>query len=199
MNFQPAQMPHRSVFNRLLSNCLGALAAAELVNSASEKYPALVTACPSTPDRMRITKQVLPALAMYHAMLSKGIECTAALQLLEPVVLEAYFGRLRRGLVLFSKLPLDPFTVLRPALRRMVRPVEGYSGDVIENSRYRLVVHTRQCAILDALRYLGAPELAIVFCASDDWLVSALPRVRWLRTTTLAMSGPHCDFHWERA
>jgi hypothetical protein len=120
------------------------------------------------------------------------------LHLLEPVLLQVYFGFLRQGLVMFSKLPFDPFPILRPALRFMAQPAAPLAGQVIVDSPQRLIVHTFRCPILEALQTFHATELTSVFCASDDWLASALPRIRWLRTTTLGRGGALCDFHWER-
>lgn len=197
----PTPLPHRATFMRLLSAPLAPQAAGDLVRTAERLYPRLLAVCPANPDRPRLEKMVLPALALYRSLREDGIEPQAALGLLQPVVLETYFGRLRRGLQMFERLtrlwPVDLFQLLRPALRQMAVSTEGSPPVFEEDTPTRMVMYAHRCTIVDTLRALDAPELAPLFCASDDWLSAALPRIRWLRTTTLARGGPYCDFHWE--
>lgn len=192
-------LPGQKKLIHLLVSPLGEPAASQIVHAAAGRYPALLAACPPSPDPVRLTKQVLPILALYQVLQSQGMARAEALAILEPVVLEAYFGFLRQGLAAFGRLPINTFSILRPALQMMARPVNERSGRVIEDNPQRLVVHTYVCPILEALKTYDAPELTVVFCASDDWLAATMPRIRWLRTTTLGRGGAQCDFHWERS
>ena len=201
--FNLMSFPFEKTFRRRLAAVLPPETAERVLRAANTCYGSQLSTSPGLRTSPRMAKQVLPMLALYQA-LTQGevLEPAAALRLLEPVFLETYFGTLRHGLLLFSqainKLPVQPFSLLRSSLRRMCLAEEGTDPVIIDDSQQKLIVHCRRCPILEALRADGAPELTSLFCASDDLLASALPRIRWLRSTTLAQGGEFCDFHWER-
>ncbi len=45
---------------------------------------------------------------------------------------------------------------------------------------------------------ISLPELTPVFCATDDWLSAAMPKISWKRTQTLGLGCELCDFCWCR-
>jgi hypothetical protein len=189
-------LPHRKAFTGLLTRAIPFGEAVALIEAASEKYPYLLDSLPIRSPRSRLERRVLPILALYQACLDRGMESPAALVLIQPVMLEAYFGHLHRGITLLNRLPVDMFTLLRPLLRKMAASECG--AELIADTPTNFEFHAHQCAIWDTLKALDTPELTLLFCASDDWLAEALPRLLWLRTTTLAQGGSFCDFHWAR-
>lgn len=196
-------LPHEKSFRRMLAASLPPSTVERIIRAGGERYTDLRAAHPGIQAQARLEKQVLPILALYQTLVNdEGLKQSEALDLLQPALLETYFGSLRHSLLLFNQwiahLPVQPFALLRPVVRRMCMTAEGTHPVIIEDSAQKLIIHSRRCPVLDALRALGAPELTALFCASDDWLASAMPRIRWLRSTTLARGGEWCDFHWER-
>lgn len=196
-------LAHAKTFERLLAAALSAQAAVEILSAAEERCRDLLTAWPGLEAGPRMRKQVLPTLALYQALiLDAHLEKAEALDLLQPVFLETYFGFTRRGLLacnrLLARLPLHPFPLLRPLIRAMCLAEKETRPEILVDNARSLIVHSRRCPILEKLSEMGAPELTLLFCASDDWLAGAMPGVRWRRTTTLARGGDHCDFDWER-
>jgi hypothetical protein len=57
-----------------------------------------------------------------------------------------------------------------------------------------------RCFYVDATEAYGSPELAVVFCALDDFSSDALgPGVASVRAQTLAQGGDKCVFRFRRA
>jgi|AGTN01.3.fsa_nt_gi hypothetical protein len=52
-----------------------------------------------------------------------------------------------------------------------------------------------RCVYLDTLTTLGCPELCTAFCKNDEITFVALePKIKFVRTETLATGGDCCDF-----
>jgi hypothetical protein len=196
-------LPHAKTFERLLAAALSPQTAAEILSAAEKRCRAMLTARPVLETGPHMRKQVLPTLALYQALiLDAHLEKVQALDLLQPVFLETYFGLPRRGLLAFNRLltrlPLQPFPLLRPLIRAMCLAEKETRPEILVDNDHSLIVHSRRCPILEKLTELGAPELTLLFCASDDWLAASIPGMHWRRTTTLARGGDRCDFDWER-
>jgi hypothetical protein len=135
---------------------------------------------------------------VYRALFNLTPDTTSRLAIVEKLFRADFFREMSIGISLLNYLP-DPFPLIRPVLRLMTRQqyLPG-SQIVVEDSPNCFAIDTNQCFILDVLTALNARELTVLFCNTDDWLSEALPRIHWLRTTTLARGGKKCDFRWCR-
>ena len=193
-------MKYLKQWRRMLTEGYGEARAGEVTARMRACYNALLRAhahVKTRPLRAQLTDLVLPGLALYQTLREEaGRE--AALAECERLFRAVFFARERRLVPLLNLLP-DPFPLLRPALRAMCRNtyLPG-STVVVLDSPDCFAVNTYRCFLLDTLTDAGAPELAPLFCKTDDWLAELLPKVRWLRTGTLAQGADACDFRWCR-
>jgi hypothetical protein len=102
-----------------------------------------------------------------------------------------------KGIQFLNNLLPDPFLVIRPVLQMMVKFSDLPNGqEIIQDDKDCFAINVYQCFINDALVKANTPELTPVFCATDDWLSTAMPKIGWQRTQTLGCGGDHCDFYW---
>jgi hypothetical protein len=142
---------------------------------------------------------IAPGLALYQTLLAGSNASQETILAEVETLFEASFFVTERRLVRLLNLLPNPFPLVRLALRQMT--VDHYlpgASEVIEDSPDCFAANTTRCFILDTLTQHGAPELTRLYCKTDDWLAAALPKVRWLRTQTLADGGDLCDFRWCR-
>lgn len=195
-------MKHLRAWQRLLAKSRGKAKAADLAARMRARYESLYqshTHITSRPLRTQLTGLILPGLALYQTLLADlWNDHEAALAETEALFHAELFKREQKLIPLLNVLP-NPFPLLRPALRQMCRNtyLPG-STEVVEDSPDCFAVNTYRCFTLDALTEAGAPELAPLYCKTDDWLAALLPKVRWLRTGTLARGTDVCDFRWCR-
>jgi hypothetical protein len=195
-------MRYLGKWQRMLAGSRGKTSALVLAARIRARYDSLVSShahVRARPLRAQLRDLVLPGLALYLTLREDAdLSQEEALAACERLFLAAFFPVERKLIPLLNALP-DPFPVLRPALRRMTR--ETYapgSTKVVEDSPDCFAVDTYRCFILDTLTAAGAPELAPLFCKTDDWLAELLPKVRFVRAGTLAGGAVCCDFRWCR-
>lgn len=150
--------------------------------------------------RSRLENDILPALALYGALLAAGRDQDAALAEIE-ACFKAAMSPLMTPVRLMARLP-DPFPLFKWANRQMAfggQTSGAWQASLVEDSPDRLAYEIRRCFILDTLMAYGAPELAPLFCKTDDWMMEALPpSIGWFRNRTLGRGDPVCDFDWRR-
>jgi hypothetical protein len=195
-------MRYRRKWLSKLAESRGGTRSLELVAGIRARYKALLrdhAHVKTRYQRAQLRNLVLPGLALYLTLREDDRKTQEdALVVCETLFREAFFPFERRFIPLLNVLP-DPFPLLRPALRWMCR--ETYlpgSTQVVMDTPDCFAVDTFRCFILDTLTAAGAPELAPLFCKTDDWLAELLPKVIWKRTGTLAAGADACDFRWSR-
>ena len=94
----------------------------------------------------------------------------------------------------------------RPALRRVFLrgfgmvgakvfgPEAGFEQELHEVSGTHLSMDILDCPYVKHCRLAGAPELAPLFCANDDYAYGNLPGIAFARKGTLARGDARCDF-----
>jgi hypothetical protein len=146
-----------------------------------------------------IFQRLLPLFCIYQSLLDNNIDKKEAIHVVEILLRETFFSTQLSGIRLLNQILPDPFPVIKPALRYMTRFSDLPSGQEIKlDDENCFAINVYQCFIHDTLIELEAPELTPVFCASDDWLSEAMPKVEWRRTQTLGRGGEMCDFCWCR-
>jgi hypothetical protein len=193
-------MKYLRQWQRIMAENRGEKQNADLTMRMRTRYKALLHShahITSRPLRAQLTGLVLPGLALYQTLLEEAEgDRERALAETETLFHATLFRRERKLIPLLNILP-DPFPLLRPALRQMTRNtyLPG-STEVVEDTADCFAVNTYRCFVLDTFTGAGAPELTALYCKTDDWLAELLPKVRWLRTETLARGADVCDFRW---
>lgn len=151
------------------------------------------------PHKKQLINMIFPILAVYLAMKNNHLTQQNALQDVEDLVRETFFSTQLSGIRLINRILPDPFPVIKPALRIMMHFSDLPAGQEIkQDDKNCFAIHVYQCFIHDTLKEHHAPELTPVFCATDDWLSAAMPKIQWQRTQTLGIGGEMCDFCWCR-
>lgn len=194
--------PHIRKWTKIINKNHSPAAADRLIKQIEQRFIVLLAAQPSLPNRFlqaQWEQLIAPGLALYQTHLAEdGADPESVLNEVQALFRASFFRTERRLLRLLNLLP-EPFPLVRLALRQMTANhyLPGAS-QVVEDSRDCFAANTTRCFILDTLSKYGAPELTPLYCMTDDWLAESLPKVRWLRTQTLANGGKLCDFCWCR-
>ena len=195
------KFPSHRRWLRLLSQRYSSQIAESLLLAASQNYQSYLSQNSNQNKRFQpiIRTRVFPVLAIYQAMLEHHFEQKIAIHELEQLFMDMYFSVQLKGIRFLNRILWNPFFVIKPFLRLMIRFSDLPEGQEIQHDTlncYAIDVH--QCFIFDTLKAMNAPELTTVFCASDDWLSAAMPKIDWQRTQTLGRGGEKCDFCWCR-
>ena len=198
----PDRMPRRAAVQRELLKLKGDEAAGQLTAAAQEIYRDLYKARSrflSPAVNIHVTSNMLPALALYRALLDAGDSQEEALGVVD-TILEAETRRLVRivRLVKYFPEPFKVFGFLQRWVARIGFPPEGWDIRYLQDDNQRVAYNIRRCVYVDVLTRFGAPELAPLFCKSDDRMFASMPEsIRWQRTGTMANGAEYCDFRWD--
>ncbi|MBE0685333.1 MAG: L-2-amino-thiazoline-4-carboxylic acid hydrolase [Anaerolineaceae bacterium] len=194
-------IPSHRKWLRLLSQRYSCQIAESLLLSASQYYQSCLNDNLDQNKRFHpiIRTRVLPVLALYHAMLDHHFDQKTAMHDLELLFVDMYFSVQLQGIRFLNRTLPNPFFVIKPFLRLMIRFSDLPEGQEIQqDTSVCFAIDVHQCFIFDTLRAMNAPELTTVFCASDDRLSAEMNKIEWRRTQTLGRGGEKCDFCWWR-
>jgi hypothetical protein len=201
--FAPRRMPHLDVWQRGLAKTHGEVQAAMLAARVQARYDELYAHRPVFSNwalRAHLERRILPGVALYQVLFQEIRDRHAALAQVE-ALFETGFARTRKLMPLLARLP-DPFATLRAVARLVVRlgfPRQGWEIEVSEDTPRSFAFSVHRCFYLNVLMTYGAPELARLYCKTDDLLFSQLPSsITWARTGTLGRGDAACDFRWCR-
>jgi hypothetical protein len=193
---------HLGIWKRILSQRRAPAVAEALIGHIERELSQLQASQPRMANpylQAQWDDLIAPGLALYRVLSAEGTQDREAVLAEVEVLFEAsFFVRERKMVKLLNLIP-DPFPLVRLGLRSMTKNhyLPGAS-EVIEDSKDCFAVNTTRCFIMDTLTKYGAPELTSLYCKTDDWLAAEVPKVRWLRTKTLANGDELCDFRWCR-
>lgn len=145
-----------------------------------------------------LTKNILPAIALYDALLHRGLSKEEALDSIECFYKIVY----KKTAFMYSLLGRIPFffQLLRKLTTRSMSvtyPKEGWTTVWIENSNKQISFDVNKCFYQDILKSYEREELLKCFCQIDDDVYDRIsPHVTWKRTTTLGRCGSKCDFRF---
>jgi len=194
-------LPARKRFYNKLSEIKYDSLATIIILDAEKSYNNLLTSSLSDhkyQNRM-IVKRVLPMLSIFQSLISQSFTQEEAILIIETLMKETFFTTQLSGIRLLNHLFPDPFPLIKPFLRLMMRFSDTPKGQEIKRDDSEcFAINVYQCFIHDTLKELDASELTPVFCATDDLLSAAMPKIEWKRTQTLGRGGEMCDFCWCR-
>ena len=140
---------------------------------------------------------IFPVVTAFHALMELGMPRQQAAALAGDVFLElmeAIAGSIRSALRFPGLHRLIPW-VFKTMMPRLFTADAGFRFHIYPTDRHRARFDMLACPYLQACRELNCPELAPVFCATDDTCYGNMhPRLIWNRTKTLARGGDCCDF-----
>lgn len=194
-------LPARQRFFSQLSKIKDDSFARQTILDAEERYNQhLASSKPKSIDQKEmILQRVLPLLSIYQSLKCQSIDQEEAILIIEILLKETFFSSQLSGIQFLNRLFPDPFPLIKPALRIMMRFSDLPAGqEIMQDDQNFFAINVYQCFINDTLKKLDAPELTTVFCASDDWLSAAMTKIEWRRTQTLGRGGEKCDFCWCR-
>ena len=147
-------------------------------------------------EKMNHFKQILPSIAFYEVLLKKEKSKTKAIEIYEKwcfIKIEKMSKMIQNVLKipgLYSNIP----RVMKFLINKVFGNLAGF--DYIErNQKDGFAVDMIVCPYVETCKKYKCPELAYIFCKSDDICYSNMhPKLVWGRTKTLARGGNCCDF-----
>jgi len=145
-------------------------------------------------------KQILPAFALYDALIQKGYSTEESLALVETVVVGVANEFLKSTVPLIkvsdiTKADLSHRKKLFTAIVDKFPNTFGTLG-VDHNESYHFTVNT--CLFASYCKKLGYEQLASIFCKADrSFFENNQPLVNFSRSETLADQGEKCNFEFK--
>lgn len=191
-----------SVWQRVLAEKHGATKAQQMIERVRQRYSELLAErpLPANPAlRRHASKNILPGLALYQALLQEnGGDRQAALAEVDEAFRAWVLANNRLLLAPLKILP-KPFWLFKLAFNERMKafPAEGWYFEYVENSDDRIAFNATRCFYLNTLTAYGAPELTASFCKGDDVQAELFPpSVRFVRSHTLGRGDEVCDFQY---
>ena len=165
-------------------------ASSEKLSAILQQYSAL---CGGV--RMHTDNYIFPAAAVYLT-LKKALGAEEARQVIERAAVSSSSAA-GRMLAKLMRIPGMPGLFIRawdPITKKMFSTASGFKNAFYpkEKDAYRMDVLA--CPYCRYFTELGCPELTRIFCENDDRAYGHLPRLQFIRTTTLGKGGARCDF-----
>lgn len=138
---------------------------------------------------------ILPAVAFHRCLQEYGYTQSASLMAIRAAVLKTAkpMANIFQGM---GRLPFF-FSIFRIMCSISTKHSFGPKGWVFEwkrNDAYAIEWDCRSCLYVDVFRRYSVPELAPIFCESDDVMYGNIPGVRWGRDQTIGGGDKVCNF-----
>jgi hypothetical protein len=195
------KMPYASKWQSMLTGFYDVLTTERLISNTQVYYEQFLSQHADDEyqhQRELLNNRILPGLAIYKALRDENDSQEKVLDEVETLFRGVFLKKMITGIRLLNYLP-DPFPIIKPVLKRMT--TDEYlpgSQEIITDSPDCFAINIYRCFIFDILTGHNTPELTRLYCATDDWLAEATPKVRWERTKTLGRGNDCCDFCWHR-
>ena len=190
---------------RLLALCaemkkrFGEEAGARLSLTAEKRWAALSATLSEYPDSLQshLLHNIFPAMAVFDALVKEGKSRQEAAVLTDEIFsacMEKYAESIRRLCKVPGLYRLIP-RIFGTMAFKLFRPDAGFAATLYETKSSQARFDMTACPYFETCRKLGYPEIAPVFCHSDDICYGNMHRkLKWNRTKTLARGGDLCDF-----
>ena len=142
-----------------------------------------------------LTGAILPAVAVYQALVEHGWKQVEARRLIRKSVLDAA-KPMARFFQALGRLPFffPLFRVMCPASMKAGFGPEGWVFEWKRNDQYAIEWDCHAYLYANVFRRYGVPELTAIFCESDDVMYGHIPNARWGRTKTIGRGANVCNF-----
>lgn len=138
---------------------------------------------------------ILPSVALYRVLPEGGYTKAEALRLIRSSVLKGA-PPMAKFFQSLGKLPFffPLFRVMCPASMKHGFGEEGWVFVWKRNDAYAIEWDCTSCLYVNVFRRYGMPELAPIFCESDDVMYGNIQGARWGRTKTIGRGAEICNF-----
>ena len=150
------------------------------------------------PDLIRhLHNNIYPVVAAFRSLMAGGMprqEASETAQAAFLELMEAPAASIRKLCRIpgFYRLVPSLFSKLTP---KLFKKEAGFEFQFYPTEPGHVRFDMKACPYFRACQDLDCPELAPVFCATDDVCYGHMhPRLSWNRTQTLARGGKVCDF-----
>jgi hypothetical protein len=204
--FETNRMPNAKVWQRILTEDLGAVQAGVFIARVRQRYKELKFKRPIFRNMVldfHVTGGILPGLALYQSLREEVVNQDEAIAQVHRIF-ETWFNRYPPLNMRFNQLMQytpENFGIFRRLTRLVTErlfPAPGWRYEFIDDNNASLAFNIHECFYLKVLDYYHAPELTPVFCRLDDYLMGAMPpSIAWGRTQTIGMGADCCNFRWD--
>jgi len=147
-------------------------------------------------ELMRHLEQILPSIAFYEALLEKEGSQEMALSAFEKWCF-IEIEKMAKWIPIVMKIP-GLYKLVPRVMKFMLDKIFGHAAgfDCIEKEiENGFAADMIVCPYVETCKKYGCPELAKMFCKSDDICYGNMhPNLVWGRTKTLGTGGDCCDF-----
>ena len=198
-------MPNRKDQKRIRDLCnemvkrFGKEWGARLSQAAAYRWEALLLTLSDYPDSFQshLIHNIFPAIAVFDALIAEGKSREEAARLTDEIFsacMEEIAGGIRKLLKLPGLYRAMP-KIFGTLAFKLFSPDAGFAAVLHQVKGGRARFDMTACPYLDTCRKLGYPELAPLFCHSDDICYGNMhPKLKWNRTKTMARGSDCCDF-----
>ena len=163
------------------------------------EYDSLCAAFSDQPKAMEnhTHNNIFPVAAAFLAMMQEGVERTRAAELASDSFLELMQDSAEaiRNLMKIPGLYHAMPWLWKKLMPRMFTESAGFRFRFYPTGGNEVKFDMLECPYLQVCRKIGCPELAPIFCATDDTCYGHMhPKLIWNRTKTLARGGDLCNF-----
>lgn len=180
-----------------LSTAYGKLDSAELQRAVLEEYEKLLDENDLSNKTLagHMKGSILPSVAFYRVLPGRGYTKAETLRLIRTAVLDGA-QPMARFFQNLGKLPFffPLFRVMCPASMKHGFGEEGWVFVWKRNDAYAIEWDCTSCLYVNVFMRHGMPELAPIFCESDDVMYGKIPSARWGRTKTIGRGAELCNF-----
>lgn len=172
----------------------------KVVYNMEQEYQYLCDTLANPPKSLlrHLHNNIFPVVATFRSLLQAGFDHEKAAKLTEDNFLELMKPS-ARSIQRLCKLP--GFYKLVPRLFGKLMPLlfKADAGFVFKNkclNKYQVAFDISSCPYYDVCQKLECPELAPIFCSTDDLCYGNMhPKLKWNRSQTIAQGGNFCDFN----
>lgn len=147
-------------------------------------------------ELMRHLEQILPSIAFYESLREKEGSKEKALSVFEKWCF-IEIEKMAKWISIVMKIP-GLYKLVPRVMKSMLDKIFGHAAgfDYIEKEiENGFAADMTVCPYVETCKKYGCPELAQMFCKSDDICYGNMhPKLVWGRTKTLGTGGDCCDF-----
>lgn len=184
---------------REMEQRLGKEAGSALSVTAENRWLQLCKTLPSYPPQLHshLLHNIFPAMSIFDALLSDGRSREEAARLTDEIF-SACMEKIAENIRKLCRIPgmykIIPWIFGTMAFK-LFSPEAGFAADLHKEGKGRARFDMTACPYYETCKNLGYPELAPVFCHSDDICYGNMhPKLKWNRTKTIARGADLCDF-----
>lgn len=171
----------------------------KLVQLMEQEYEKLSSDYADRPSSLQnhLHNNIFPVVTAFHALIAMGKSRQQAADEAGAVFLKLMddiADSIRRALKVPGLHRLIPW-IFKTMMPKLFTEDAGFRFTFHPTDRHRATFDMQECPYLQVCRELDCPEIAPVFCATDDTCYGNMhPNLIWNRTKTLARGGDCCDF-----